>query len=132
MGFDCGFDVHPRLEVTPENIQIYQQFRDEIINKYNDVYDDKGRRADGKILELNDAFIQFMVDECPQMPRHPNRCNYFLRFSSKISGVLSAPAKPYIQGVYGIAKRHFGGSVHFWHEMKETGDEQQWGYYDWQ
>lgn len=34
--------------------------------------------------------------------------------------------------MYKIAKKYFGSRVHFWHEMNETGDERQWGYYDWQ
>lgn len=66
------------------------------------------------------------------MPSNPDRCEYFLRFSSKVSGRLTAPARPYILNVYKIAKRHFGSRVHFWHEMNETGDERQWGYYGWQ
>jgi len=73
-----------------------------------------------------------MVGECPYMPVNPDRCDYFLRFSSKVSGRLTTPAEPYIEGVYKIAKKYFGSRVHFWHEMNETGDERQWGYYDWQ
>lgn len=138
MGFDCGFDVHPRLEATTENIQTYQQFLDEVVRTYNDVYDKRGRREDGKVLEMpkdsdySKDCIWFMVGECPHMPSNPNRCDYFLRFSSKISGHLTTPAEPYIKDVYQIAKKHFGSRVHFWHEMNETGDERQWGYYDWQ
>lgn len=56
MGFDCGFDIHPRLEATTENKQTYQRFLDEIISTYNDVYDEEGQRPDGKILEMpNDS-----------------------------------------------------------------------------
>ncbi len=138
MGFDCGFDIHPRLEATTGNKQIYQRFLDEIISTYHDVYDQKGRRPDGKVLEMpidsehSKDCISFMVGECPRMPSNPDRCDYFLRFSSKISGHLTTPAEPYIRNVYKIAKKHFGSSVHFWHEMNETGDEREWGYYDWQ
>lgn len=82
--------------------------------------------------EHSKDIIRFMVGECPQMPSSPYRCNYFLRFSSKVSGQLTTPAKPYIVDVYQIAKNHFGSSVHFWHEMNETGDERQRGYYSWQ
>ena len=137
MGFDCGFDIYPRLEATTANKLTYQRFLDEIIRTYNDVYDEKGRRPDGKVLEMpidsdsSKGCIQFMVGECPQMPSHPDRCNYFLRFSSKISGGLTTPAEPYIRNVYKIARKHFGSRVHFWHEMNETGDERQWGYYNW-
>lgn len=137
MGFDCGFDIHPRLEATSANKQAYQQFLDEIIETYDDVYDDEGRRADGKVLDMSTdsdhsdkAYIWFMVGECPHVPRNPDRCDYFLRFSSKISGRLTAPAEPYIRNVHKIAKKHFGTRVHFWHEMNETDDERQWGYYD--
>lgn len=49
MGFDCGFDIFPRLEATAVNQQLYQEFLDEIIRTYRDVYDEKGRRSDGKI-----------------------------------------------------------------------------------
>ncbi len=138
MGFDCGFDIHPRLEATTTNKQTYQRFLEEIVRTYNDVYDEKGRRPDGKLLEMPEDSdyskdcIRFMVGECPHMPSSSERCNYFLRFSSKISGQLTTPAKPYIRDVYKIAKKHFGSSVHFWHEMNETGDERQWGYYSWQ
>lgn len=66
------------------------------------------------------------------MPSNLDRYNYFLCFSSKISGHLTTPAKSYIRNVYKIAKKHFGSKMHFWHEMDETGDEQEWGYNDWQ
>ena len=33
--------------------------------------------------------------------------------------------------MYKIAQKHFGGRVHFWRELYETGDERQWGYYGW-
>ena len=138
MGFDCGFDIHPRLEATAENKKTYQRFLDEIVRTYNDVYDKDGRRPDGKVLEMpidskySKDCITFMVGECPDIPSNPDRCDCFLRFSSKISGHLTTPAEPYIRNVYKIAKKYFGSSVHFWHEMNETDDEQQWGYYDWQ
>ena len=137
MGFDCGFDIHPRLEATTGNKETYQRFLDEIISTYHDVYDPNGRRPDGKVLEMpsdsehSKDCIRFMVGECPQMPSNPDRCDYFLRFSSKVSGNLTTCAEPYIRNVYKIAKKYFGSTVHFWHEMIETGDEQEWGYYDW-
>ncbi|UPK91944.1 hypothetical protein LCI18_002879 [Fusarium solani-melongenae] len=142
MGFDCDFDIYPRLEVTPENKAAYQRFLDEIIDIYKDTYDPRGRRDDGKVLEMPtdsdhlDHFdkvnICFMVGECPHMPSDPERCNYFLRFSSKVSGGLTTPAEPYIRSEYKIAKEDFGSRVHSWHELRETGDERQWGWYDWQ
>jgi hypothetical protein len=94
--------------------------------------------TDGKVLDIptkshhsDKIYIRFMVGECPHMPGNPDRCDYFLRFSSKVSGRLTTPAEPYIRSVYKIAKKYFGSRVHFWHEMVETGDERQWGYYDW-
>ncbi|KAL7782158.1 hypothetical protein V8C43DRAFT_296641 [Trichoderma afarasin] len=139
MGFDCGFDIFPRLEVNDENKKVYQQFLDEIIEKYKDVYDEKGRREDGKILDLPDSskysgrnLIHLAIGECPHMPSSAECCNYFLRFSSKVSGSLTTAAEPYIMDVLKIAKKHFGSRVHFWHELNEFGNsEQQFGVYSW-
>jgi hypothetical protein len=137
MGFDCGFDIFPRLEATAANSQTYKYFLDKIILTYDEADDEEGRRADGKVLEMpngdnpESVYIQFMVGECPQMPSNPDRCDYFLRFSSQVSGRLTTPALPYIQAVHKIAQKHFGGRVHFWHENNETEDERQWGYYTW-
>jgi hypothetical protein len=139
MGFDCGFDIYPRLETTASNKETYRRFLDEIIRTYENVYDKEGRMTDGKVLDIpinshhsDKIYIWFMVGESPHIPGNPNRCDYFLRFSSKVSGRLKTPAEPYIRSVYKIAKKYFGSRVHFWHEMDETGDERQWGYYDWQ
>ncbi|KAK5994033.1 hypothetical protein PT974_07473 [Cladobotryum mycophilum] len=138
MGFDCGFDIYPRLEATAVNKQSYQRFLDEVISTFQNTHDKNGRRPDGKVLTLPDdpiegdkVYIQFMVGECPHMPCNPERCDYFLRFSSKVSGHLTTPAEPYIKRVCNIARKHFGGRVHFWHELCETNDERQWGCYDW-
>jgi hypothetical protein len=49
MGFDCGFDIYPRLEETTTNKQTYQRFLEDIIGTYNDVYDEKGWRPDGTV-----------------------------------------------------------------------------------
>jgi hypothetical protein len=139
MGFDCGFDIYPQLEATASNKETYRRFLDEIIHTYENVYDKEGRMTDGQVLDIptnshrsDKIYIRLMVGECPHMPGNPDRCDYFLRFSSKISGRLTTPAEPYIRNVYKIAKKYFGSRVHFWHEMNETGDERQWGYYDWQ
>ncbi|KAL6876617.1 hypothetical protein J3F83DRAFT_726463 [Trichoderma novae-zelandiae] len=138
MGYDCGFDIHPRLEANALNKAIYQKFLDEVIKTFICSYDEDGRRDDGKILDLPDSskesqknLIQVMIGECPAMPSNPEHCNYFLRFSSKISGGLTAPAEPYIRHIRQIATKHFGVRVHFWHEMCETGDEKQYGFYSW-
>jgi hypothetical protein len=138
MGFDCGFDIYPRLEATSaSDKESYRRFLDEIIRTYENVYDKEGRRADGKVLEMptssDQIYIRFMVGECPEMPSNPDRCDYFLRFSSKVSGHLTRPARPYIDSVYEIAIKYFGRRVRFWHELNEYGidERQQWGFYSW-
>ena len=104
---------------------------------YNHVYDENGRRPDGKILEMSidsedcKDCIRLMVGECPKIPSNRGRCDCFLRFSLKISGHPIAPAEPYIRNVYKIAKKNFGSNAHFCHEMNETEDERQWEYRNW-
>ena len=68
------------------------------------VYDKEGRMTDGKVLDIptnshhsDKIYIWFMVGECPHMPGNPDRYDYFLRFSSKVSGRLTTPAEPYIR-----------------------------------
>jgi hypothetical protein len=143
MGFDCGFDIYPRLEANAPNKEAYGRFIEEILKRYGGVYDKKGRRTDGKILttspdesanstESDSLYLWFMIGECPHIPKSPDHCDYFLRFSSKVSGCLTTPAQPYIKDVYEIAKNYFGSRVRFWHELNEFGDEQeQFGYYGW-
>ncbi|KAK3310168.1 uncharacterized protein B0T15DRAFT_506866 [Chaetomium strumarium] len=118
MGFDCGFDIYPRLDPAKEtDKRAYREFLDEVINTYKDANDKEGGREDGKVLQLPEdpggrlsskLYITFMVGEWPRMPASPERCNYFLRFSSKVSGRLTQCAEPYIRGVHRIARRHFG------------------------
>lgn len=144
MGWDCGFDIFPRIEPTPENKKAYKQFIDAVINKYQGVYDDDARSDDKMILSLPgdatkqagtrpDPYIRLMIGECPSMPADPEHCNYFMRFSSKVSGRLTSPAEKYIYQVYDIAKRFLGGNVCFWHEGKMTyAPEEEWDWhYDW-
>lgn len=137
MGYDCGFDIYPRLEANTSNKESYGRFVEEIILKYGDVYDKEGRRSDGKILitsakesenpmDMDNFYVQFMVGECPCMPKSPEHCDYFLRFSSKVSGGLTEPAETYIRDVCEIAKTYFGNQVKFWHELYE-----QYGLYGW-
>ena len=103
------------------NKKTYSLFLDEIIRTFETVYDTNGRRTDGKILEgVDKTYISFMVEECPHLPSKPDHCQYFLRFSSKVSGHLTTPAEPYIRSVYNIAQKHFGSRVHFWHELCEA------------
>lgn len=143
MGFDCGFDIYPRLEANGPDKEAYRKFVEEIVKKYGDMYDKKGRRSDGKILtttadesvksvEPDNVYFWFMIGECPHIPKSSDHCEYFLRFSSKVSGRLTAQAEPYIEDVYKIAQKYFGSRVKFWHELNEFGDEkQQFGYYHW-
>jgi hypothetical protein len=92
----------------------------ELIRIYGNVYDKEGRMTDGKVLDIptnshhsDKIYIWFMVGECLHMPSNSDRCDYFLRFSSKVSGRLTTPAELYIRSVYQIAKKHFGSRVHF-------------------
>ncbi|KAJ3518674.1 hypothetical protein NM208_g14432 [Fusarium decemcellulare] len=129
MGFDCGFDICPPLE-----------------EKYRGVTDPDSRSPSGIVLITpetrhtegsdklsNDTkyFYYFMIGEAPHLPSHPDCCDRFLRFSSKVSGGITAPAEPYIMEVCRIAKQYFGDRVCFWHELRETGDEKQYGCYSW-
>ncbi|KAK3898782.1 hypothetical protein C8A05DRAFT_46997 [Staphylotrichum tortipilum] len=143
MGFDCGFDIYPRL--NPSNAadkQAYQAFLDDIMATYQDAHDSEGRREDGKVLQMpgdpdgkfyDKSYIYFMVGEWPRIPANAERCDYFLRFSSKVSGQLSACAEPYLRGVHQMAKQRFGVRVHWWHELNdEAEDDRKWrGYYSW-
>jgi hypothetical protein len=144
MGFDCGFDVFPRLDAADEaDKRAYQGFLDDIIDIYRDAYNKEGRREDGIVLQLpgdsggggglSEDYIYFMVGECPKMPANPERCDYFLRFSSKVSGGLTMCAEPYIRSVHRIAKKWFGHRVHWWHELNELAeDPRKWmGCYSW-
>ena len=130
MGFDCGFDIYPALEPTPSNEEKYELFLHEVLRTYQT--EDEEEEYDSVVRVVpksNGSYIEFMVGEHPTIPY---RCEHFLRFSSKVSGSLSAAAKPYIVGVYKIAKKWFGDRVHFWHELSEADDDHlQWGYYNW-
>ncbi|KAK5997569.1 hypothetical protein PT974_02932 [Cladobotryum mycophilum] len=147
MGYDCGFDIYPRLEPTEANQITYRRFLDEVINKYKDVKDEQARHASGRVLSLpgeddddgasnadaaDKSSVRLLIGECPEMPVDAGRCDYFLRFSSKVSGELTAPEEWYLRSVHNIARKHFGGErVCWWHEMRDTGDERQWGRYTW-
>jgi hypothetical protein len=136
MGFDRGFDISPRLEPTPANKTLYAKFIEEILTKYDNVIDKDSRRQDKKLLEYgtnvvyksNKDYISFTVGEYPGMPANPEHCEYFLRFSSKISGSYGPPADKYITEVYKIARKWFGNRVKPWHDYSEGIDPS----YDWQ
>ena len=132
MGYDCGFDIYPRLTVADH--KTYLAFRDELISVFEDTYDEDARDPSGKILSLptdpedstvrdkDELYIRFMIGECPQLPYDPEHCGYFLRFSSKISASLSAPAQKYIARVCEIGKVYFGQRVHEWNELEAAGE----------
>lgn len=142
MGYDFGFDIYPQLEATERNIEKYERFRNAIIRKYENAFDPGSHRPDGKVLdilkELGSDFgtnynISFLVREIPHMPYAAQRCNYFLRFSSKVSGRLTTPAEPYIRQVFGIGKKYFWDRVRFWHDLEEDiSKEDCYGYHEWQ
>ncbi|KAF4465278.1 SET domain-containing 5 [Fusarium albosuccineum] len=124
MGFDCGFDICPPLEATDSNKALYRDFLEHLWEKYRGVTDPDSRSPSGIVLITpetrhtegsdklsNDTkyFYYFMIGEAPHLPSHPDCCDRFLRFSSK----------------------YFGDRVCFWHELRETGDERQYGCYSW-
>jgi hypothetical protein len=138
MGYDCGFDMYPALEPTPENQDKYEHFVQEVMRAYSvddadpDSNPDPANRPAEIVSKPQGAILEFMVGEHPSMPYNPRLCHYFLRFSSKISGRLTTPAEPFLRGVYDIAKRKFGNRVTWWHEMNEWGTEmEQYGVYRW-
>lgn len=130
MGIDRGFDISPRLEPTPANKALYAKFIEEILTKYDNVTDKDSGREDKRLLEYgtnvvyksNKNYIRFTVGEYPGMPANPEHCEYFLRFSSKVSGSYGPPAEKYIIEVCKIARKWFGDRVKPWDEYLEEID----------
>lgn len=56
------------------------------------------------------------------MPFNPDHCSYFLRFSAKVSGSHAGPVEQYIREVDGIARKHLGRRVRFWHDSLDFDD----------
>ncbi|KAF3068463.1 hypothetical protein GL218_08250 [Daldinia childiae] len=110
MGVDCGFDVYPSLI---EDLQgLYDVFLDEVIEKYKNELNPSTGEPLIQIIgkpETKNAYIFFNVGEGPILPY---RCEYFLRFESKL--VKRDNVFPYLEGVYLIARRYFNGFVQFW------------------
>jgi hypothetical protein len=138
MGFDCGFDIYPALEPTPSNQEKYEHFIQEVMQTYSlddanpDSYLDSAERPAKLVSKPHGAILEFKVGEYPFMPYNAHLCNYFLRFSSKVSSTSTELAEPFLEGVYKIAKRRFGSRVKWWHEMDEWGTKvQMYGFYDW-
>jgi hypothetical protein len=89
-----------QLEATALSKETYHPFLEEIIRTYDNIYNKEGRTTDGKLLNIltnsdhsDKVYISLKVGECPFIPANPDRCNYFHRFSSKVSGHLTSPAK---------------------------------------
>lgn len=137
MGFDRGFDISPRLESNPENKALYANFIKETIDTYGNDFDDHSRRKDKDLLQLvrdpetfehDKNFIRCTVGEYPGNPTSPDHCEYFLRFTSKVSGSISRPSEKYNIEVCKIAKKWFREDrMKPWHELAED-----YGSYDWQ
>jgi hypothetical protein len=44
MGFDCGFDIFPRLDATNEaHAQAYREFLEKVLDTYETAYHDKAK-----------------------------------------------------------------------------------------
>jgi len=113
MGFDCGFDMVPRLTESDNDKNRWLAFIDEVKEVYNK----------DPVLQVQPRIFNFQVGEHPQLPLEGHK---FLRFSSKVSGPRTAAAEPYIRRVYRIARDNFGQQVQFWHELHD-----HYGHYEW-
>ncbi|KAF2820902.1 hypothetical protein CC86DRAFT_303944, partial [Ophiobolus disseminans] len=116
MGYDCGFDIHPRLEPTSSDQVLHRQFLHEIY-AFDSEPDSRSRSGQILVADSNNSFIRFMIGECPHLPSYPALCNYFLRFSSKISRGVTASSEKYVMGMKKIAQKYFSARVKFWHEQ---------------
>ena len=114
MGFDCGFDMVPRLNESKSDKDRWLSFIDLLKKLYNE----------DPVFQVQPRVITFQVGEYPRLPLEGHK---FLRFSSKVSGSLTAAAEPYIRQVYRVAREIFGQQVQFWHELHDN-----YGYYDWE
>ena len=113
MGFDCGFDMVPRLDASKSNKDRWLAFIDVLKKVYNE----------DPVFQVQPRVITFQVGEYPRLPLEGHK---FLRFSSKVSGPRTAAAEPYIRQVYRVAREIFGQQVQFWHELHDN-----LGHYDW-
>jgi hypothetical protein len=114
MGYDCGFDMVPRLEDTSSNATKWKIMIDAVRQMF--IHD--------PVMVTRDGYLEFEVGEYPLLPFEGHK---FLRFSSKVSGSITYKAQPYIEAVYKIAEREFGERIQFWHEGVEV-----YGHYDWE
>ena len=113
MGFDCGFDMVPRLTESDSDKKRWLAVIDELKEVYKE----------DPVFQVQPRVVEFHVGEHPLLPSEGHK---FLRFSSKVSGSLTAAAEPYIRQVYRLARKTFGQQVRFWHELNDD-----FGYYEW-
>ena len=73
MGFDCGFDMVPRLNESKNNRDRWLVFIDVLKKMYNE----------DPVFQVQPRVIVFQVGEYPRLPLEGHK---FLRFSSKVSG----------------------------------------------
>jgi hypothetical protein len=103
IGFDCGFDTYPTLKPTPSNKEKHELFLRKVLRTYK--VGDGAERCDSVVRVIpksNGAYIGFTIGEHLTIPYN---YEHFLRFSSKVSGCLTAATNPYIEGAYKIARK---------------------------
>jgi hypothetical protein len=104
MGFDCGFDMVPRLGTSLADTQKWNHFILEIKDCF---------RGDPKV-EKKWNYVLFKCGVHTLLL--PTEGHKFLRFSSMVSPDLPDPiaARDYIKKVTMIARMTFGNRVHAW------------------
>lgn len=86
MGFDCGFDMVPRLTDSEEDKAAWARFLKSL----------QGYYVDDPIVVSKGGYYEFEVGEHPKNPRDGTK---FLCFSSKVSGSLTQAAEEYVRKV---------------------------------
>jgi hypothetical protein len=104
MGVDCGFDMVPFFAQGESN-DSWNRFLDDVLKEFKD----------DPVVVPKELDITFQVGEGPTLPRTGYA---FRRFSSKISGSCGV-SRPYIDCVYGIARKHFGDRIRWWRDDSE-------------
>jgi len=113
MGVDEGFDIYPALNSGCQDI--YDHFLEEILQKYKDaVHPITGETLIRIVGEprAEDAYIYFQFGEGAIIPY---RCEYFLRFSSKLVS-RDPKVNDYLREVYFVARRYFPNNLEYWLE----------------
>jgi hypothetical protein len=132
MGIHCGFDIFPRLDA--DSMVAYHEFVEEVLETFDHERSSASFRKDGQIISTptetdhcSPGQICFCLGEAPSFPSDPKHCQYFLRFSSKITHC--SVTEHCIREVCQIAKKHFvAWRVHFWHDFQDfPNDKYAWG-----